>query len=161
MGRGEYIVEYPGGAAVGHFGLAVLDYTHSTAPNRRYPDLVTQRLLKAALAGRPSPYAWAELEELAAHCTEQENDADKVERQVRKSAAAMLLEDRVGEWFDGVVTGASAKGTWVRVFQPPTEGKLVEGFSGLRVGEKVRVKLVATDVDHGFIDFVRKVRHAG
>jgi exoribonuclease-2 len=161
MGRGEYIVEYPGGAAVGHFGLAVLDYTHSTAPNRRYPDLVTQRLLKAALAGGLSPYAWAELEELAAHCTEQENDAEKVERQVRKSAAAMLLEDRVGEWFDGVVTGASAKGTWVRIFQPPTEGKLVEGFSGLRVGEKVRVKLVATDVDHGFIDFVRKVRHAG
>jgi len=161
MGRGEYVVEYPGSTPVGHFGLAVLDYTHSTAPNRRFPDLVTQRLLKAALAGRPSPYAWAELEELAAHCTEQENDADKVERQVRKSASAMLLEGRVGDWFDGVVTGASAKGTWVRIFRPPVEGKLVEGFGGLRVGEKVRVRLFATDVERGFVDFARKSRHAG
>ncbi|HQR44578.1 MAG TPA: RNB domain-containing ribonuclease [Thermoanaerobaculia bacterium] len=160
MGRGEYAVEYPGGAAAGHFGLAVLDYTHSTAPNRRYPDVVTQRLLKAALASRPSPYAWAELEELAAHCTEQENDADKVERQVRKSAAAMLLQNRIGEWFDGVVTGASAKGTWARIFRPPVEGKIVEGFGGLRVGDRVRVKLLATDVERGYIDFVRKNRHA-
>ncbi len=161
MGRGEYVVEYPGAAPVGHFGLAVLDYTHSTAPNRRYPDLITQRLLKAALAGRPSPYAWAELEELAVHCTEEENDADKVERQVRKSAAAMLLSRRVGEFFDGVVTGASPKGTWARIFHPPVEGKIVEGFGGLRVGDKVRVKLIATDVERGYVDFVRKNRHGG
>ncbi len=161
MGRGEYVVEYPGNAPVGHFGLAVRNYTHSTAPNRRYPDVVTQRLLKAALAGRLSPYGWAELEELAAHCTEQENDADKVERQVRKSAAAMLLEGRVGEWFDGVVTGASAKGTWARIFRPPVEGKIVDGFGGLRVGDKVWVKLVSTDVEHGYVDFLRKNRQRG
>jgi exoribonuclease-2 len=158
LGRGEYVVEYPGAAPIGHFGLAVLDYTHSTAPNRRYPDLVTQRLLKSAVAGKPSPYAWAELEELALHCTEQENDADKVERQVRKSAAAMLLSDRVGESFDGVVTGAAAKGTWVRIFRPPVEGKLVHGFGHLRVGDKVRVKLLGVDVERGFVDFARKVR---
>ncbi|MFI5180735.1 MAG: RNB domain-containing ribonuclease [Thermoanaerobaculia bacterium] len=160
MGKGEYVVEYPGASPVGHFGLAVLDYTHSTAPNRRYPDLVTQRLLKGALAGRPSPYAWAELEELALHCTEEENDADKVERQVRKSAAAMLLSGRIGEFFDGVVTGASQKGTWARILRPPVEGKVVEGFGGLRVGDKVRVKLVATDVERGYVDFVRKNRHS-
>ncbi len=158
LGRGEYVVEYPGSSPIGHFGLAVLDYTHSTAPNRRYPDLVTQRLLKAAVAGKPSPYAWAELEELAVHCTEQENDADKVERQVRKSAAAMLLSDRVGEWFDGVVTGAAAKGTWVRIFRPPVEGKLVHGFGNLRVGDKVRVRLLGVDVERGFIDFARKLK---
>ena len=161
MGKGEYVVEYPGAPSVGHFGLAVLDYTHSTAPNRRYPDLVTQRLLKSALFPRPSPYDWAELEELALHCTEEENDADKVERQVRKSAAAMLLQRRIGEWFEGVVTGASPKGTWARIFHPPVEGKIVEGFGGLRVGDKVRVKLVATDVERGFVDFVRKNRHGG
>ena len=161
MGRGEYVVEYPGGVAVGHFGLAVRNYTHSTAPNRRYPDIVTQRLLKATLGGRHSPYGWAELEELAAHCTEQENDAEKVERQVRKSAAAMLLQGRIGEWFDGVVTGASGKGTWARIFRPPVEGKIVEGFGGLRVGDRVRVKLVATDVERGYIDFLRKNRRGG
>ncbi len=160
MGRGEYVVSYPGGTAAGHFGLAVRNYTHSTAPNRRYPDVVTQRLLKAALAGRTAPYGWAELEELAAHCTEQENDAEKVERQVRKSAAAMLLQHRIGEWFDGVVTGASPKGTWVRIFRPPVEGKIVEGFGGLRVGDKVRVKLVATDVERGYVDFLRRNRHS-
>ncbi len=161
MGRGEYVVEYPGSAPDGHFGLAVRNYTHSTAPNRRYPDIVTQRLLKAALAGRLSPYGWAELEELAAHCTEQENDADKVERQIRKSAAAMLLSARTGEWFDGVVTGASAKGTWARIFRPPVEGKIVEGFSGLNVGDKVRLKLVSTDIERGYVDFIRKNRHGG
>jgi len=155
MGAGEYVVEQPGGQSVGHFGLAVRDYAHSTAPNRRYPDLITQRLLKAALAGQPAPYANGELEELARHCTEQEDNADKVERQVRKSAAAMLLEDRVGQFFDAVVTGASDKGTWVRIFDPPAEGKLVHGFEGLAVGKKLRVKLIATDVERGFIDFVR------
>ncbi len=155
MGSGEYIVERPGGAPLGHFGLAVRDYTHSTAPNRRFPDLVTQRLLKAAMAGRPAPYDGGELAALAAHCTEKEDDADKVERQVRKSAAALLLESRVGERFDGIVTGASEKGTWVRIFHPPVEGKLVHGFNGVKVGQKLRVKLVGTDVERGFIDFVR------
>jgi exoribonuclease II len=155
MGAGEYIVERPGQPAIGHFGLAVRDYTHSTAPNRRFPDLITQRLLKAALAGKPSPYSGAELDALAAHCTEKEDDADKVERQVRKSAAALLLEARIGERFDGVVTGVSDKGTWVRIFAPPVEGKLVHGFDGLAVGQKVRVKLISTDFERGFIDFVR------
>ncbi len=155
MGRGEYIVERPGDSAAGHFGLAVRDYTHSTAPNRRFPDLVTQRVLKAAMAGGTSPYAEEELQNLALHCTEQEDAADKVERHVRKSAAAMLLERRIGERFDAVVTGASEKGTWVRVFDPPVEGKLVHGFEGLTVGRKLRVKLIMTDVERGFIDFVR------
>jgi len=155
MGAGEYVVERPGGAVAGHFGLAVKDYTHSTAPNRRFPDLITQRLLKAALSGAAAPYAEGDLEDLAVHCTEQEDNADKVERQVRKSAAALLLEKRLGERFDAVVTGASEKGTWVRVFDPPVEGKLVHGFEGLAVGKKLRVKLISTDVERGFIDFVR------
>ena len=155
MGAGEYVVERPGTPAAGHFGLAVKDYTHSTAPNRRFPDLVTQRLLKAAMSGGAPPYSEGELGELAVHCTEQEDAADKVERQVRKSAAALLLEGRIGEHFDAVVTGASEKGTWVRIFDPPVEGKLVHGFEGLAVGKKVRVKLIATDIERGFIDFVR------
>jgi VacB/RNase II family 3'-5' exoribonuclease len=155
MGAGEYVVERPGETPIGHFGLAVRDYTHSTAPNRRYPDLVTQRLLKAAMAGQPTPYDAGELATLAAHCTEQEDDANKVERQVRKSAAALLLEQRIGQAFDGVVTGASEKGTWVRIFDPPAEGKLIHGFDGLEVGDKLRVKLISTDVERGFIDFVR------
>jgi len=155
LGRGEYVPELPAQAVQGHFGLAVKDYTHSTAPNRRYPDVVTQRLLKAALAGRPSPYGLDQLTELATHCTGQEDAATKVERQVRKSAAALLLASRVGERFDGIVTGASAKGTWVRVAQPPVEGKVVRGFEGLDVGDRVRVELLDTDVERGFIDFVR------
>ena len=155
MGAGEYVVEQPGETPIGHFGLAVRDYTHSTAPNRRYPDLLTQRLLKAALAGEPTPYSAAELGPLAAHCTEQEDDASKVERLVRKAAAALLLEQRIGQLFDGVVTGASEKGTWVRIFSPPAEGKLVHGFDGVEVGDRLRVKLISTDVDRGFIDFVR------
>ena len=155
MGAGEYVVERPGAASAGHFGLAVKDYMHSTAPNRRFPDLITQRLLKAALAGTTPPYSEGDLEQLAFHCTEQEDAADKVERQVRKSAAALLLERRIGERFDAVVTGVSEKGTWVRVFDPPVEGKLVHGFEGLAVGKKLRVKLIATDVERGFIDFVK------
>jgi exoribonuclease-2 len=155
MGSGEYVVERPGETPIGHFGLAVRDYAHSTAPNRRYPDLITQRLLKAAIAGAPTPYAAGELGKLAAHCTEQEDDATKVERQVRKSAAALLLETRIGQRFDGVITGASEKGTWVRIFAPPAEGKLVHGFDGVEVGDKLRVKLISTDVERGFIDFVR------
>ncbi len=155
LGPGEYALERPGEAAAGHFGLAVRDYTHSTAPNRRFPDLLTQRLLKAALAGRPPPYADAELAALAQHCTEAEGNAAKVERQVLKSAAALLLAPRMGERFDGVVTGASAKGTWARVLDPPVEGKVVRGFEGLDVGDPVRVELVHVDVERGFIDFAR------
>ena len=155
MGSGEYIVERPGGSTTGHFGLAVKDYTHSTAPNRRFPDLLTQRILKAAMAGGAAPYSEGDLEDLAVHCTQQEDAADKVERQVRKSAAALLLERRIGDRFDAVVTGASEKGTWVRIFDPPVEGKLIHGFEGLSVGRKLRVKLISTDVERGFIDFVR------
>ena len=156
MGRGEYDVEMPGSSATpGHFGLAVQDYTHSTAPNRRYPDLITLRLLKAALAGRSAPYGGEELAGVARHCTAQEDAANKVERQVRKSAAALLLEDRVGEVFDGFITGASDKGTWVRIGAPPVEGKVVRGDDGLDVGDRVRVKLLATNVEQGFIDFAR------
>ena len=131
------------------------DYTHSTAPNRRFPDLVTQRLVKAALAERPPPYDDGELAALARHCTEQEDNAAKVERQVRKSAAALLLAPRIGERFDAIVTGASEKGTWVRIARPAVEGKVVRGFEGLDVGDRVRVVLVRTDVERGFIDFER------
>jgi VacB/RNase II family 3'-5' exoribonuclease len=153
LGRGEYAVETPGAGATQHFGLAVRDYTHSTAPNRRYPDLITQRLVKAALAHRPSPYAAGDLGVLAVHCTAAEDAAAKVERQVRKSAAALLLRSHVGETFDAFVTGASAKGTWVRLAAPPVEGRVVRGFEGLDVGDRVSVKLERTDVERGFIDF--------
>ncbi len=153
LGSGEYVVEVRGGSVSGHFGLAVENYTHSTAPNRRFPDLITQRLLKAAMAGRPVPYGLAVLQELAMQCTLREDDAKKVERRVEKSAAALLLEPRLGERFDSVVTAASEKGTWVRVFSPPVEGKLVRGFEGLDVGRRLRVELVGTDVERGFIDF--------
>jgi exoribonuclease R len=155
LGRGEYVLELPGQPVAGHFGLAVKDYTHSTAPNRRFPDLITQRLLKAALSGTPTPYRDDELGELALHCTEQEDNATKVERRVRKSAAALLLESRVGERFDGIVTGASAKGTWVRIAHPTAEGKVVRGYKGLDVGDHVAVELVSTDVERGFVDFAR------
>jgi VacB/RNase II family 3'-5' exoribonuclease len=155
MGSGEYVIEFPEKEAPGHFGLAVRDYTHSTAPNRRYPDLITQRLLKAALSGSLLPYGREELAELARHCTRKEDDANKVERQVGKSAAAMLLESRIGDRFDAIVTGASEKGTWVRLLQPPLEGKLIHGFEGTDVGHRIRVQLVHTDVDRGYIDFKR------
>jgi exoribonuclease-2 len=153
LGPGEYVVELPGSSVAGHFGLAVKDYTHSTAPNRRFPDILTQRLLKAAIAGLSSVYATDELETLAKHCTEMEDAAKKVERQVVKSAAAMLLERRLGEQFDAFVTGASGKGTWVRIANPPVEGRLLNSSKGLDVGHRLRVKLVSTDVEHGFIDF--------
>jgi exoribonuclease-2 len=158
MGAGEYVVESPGESSIGHFGLAVRDYAHSTAPNRRFPDLIAHRLLKSALAGASPAYTADELGGLARHCTEQEDAANKVERQVRKSAAACLLSGRIGERFDAIVTGAGPKGTWVRVLRPPVEGKLVHGEEGADVGDKVRVKLVGADVDRGFIDFVR-TRH--
>jgi exoribonuclease-2 len=153
MGAGEYVVEVPGDRATGHFGLAVRDYTHSTAPNRRYPDLITQRLLKAAIAGLTPPYATDELATLAKQCTVEEDAAKKVERQVGKSAAAMLLEPRIGERFDAIVTGASDKGTWVRLLHPPIEGRLVSGFEGMDVGCTLRVQLIRTDVERGYIDF--------
>jgi VacB/RNase II family 3'-5' exoribonuclease len=155
LGKGEYVVELPGRRGDGHFGLAVRDYTHASAPNRRFPDLVTQRLLKAALAGRPAPYGPEELGALATHCTEEEDDAIKVERQVRKSAAALLLASRIGERFDAIVTGASPKGTWVRIARPAVEGKVVRGSEGMDVGDRVRVELVHTDVERGYIDFAR------
>jgi exoribonuclease-2 len=153
LGAGEYVLELPGGEVAGHFGLAVRDYSHSTAPNRRFPDVITQRLLVAAMAGRPPPYANDELASLASHCTEQENAAKKVERQVGKSAAAMLLSSSIGKQFDATVTGASAKATWVRISQPPIEGKLDNPPAGIQVGDRLRVQLVRTDVEHGFIDF--------
>src|SRR6266849_5358860 len=155
LGSGEYVLDPPGGAPDGHFGLATRDYSHSTAPNRRFPDLVTGRLLKASMAGQPAPYVNDDLDGLARHCTEQEDNAAKVERQVQKSAAALLLASRIGEQFDAIVTGASEKGTWVRIREPSVEGKVVRGSQGLDVGDHVRVELVDTDVERGFIDFRR------
>jgi exoribonuclease-2 len=154
IGRGEYALDLPGEEPAGHFGLAVKDYTHSTAPNRRFPDLVTQRLLKAAMVGAEVPYSVPELTELARHCTEQEDAATKVERRVRKSAAALLLSGKLGESFDAIVTGASTSGTWVRLCTKPVEGRLERGHQGLDVGDRVHVRLVHTDVERGFIDFV-------
>ncbi|MEO6308043.1 MAG: RNB domain-containing ribonuclease [Nitrospiraceae bacterium] len=155
IGRGEYVLDQSKDGAPEHFGLAVKGYTHSTAPNRRFPDLITQRLIKAALAGSATPYHSEELKYLAGHCTEKENDAEKVERQLRKSAAALLLESRIGQRFDAIVTGASDRGTWVRLLEPPVEGRLVTGERGLDVGDKVRVELISADVERGYIDFVR------
>ncbi len=155
IGRGEYVFDQSKDGSPEHFGLAVKGYTHSTAPNRRFPDLITQRLIKAALAGEPTPYRPEELKYLADHCTEKENDAEKVERQLRKSAAALLLESRIGQRFDAIVTGASDKGTWVRLLEPPVEGRMVTGERGLDVGDSVSVELVSTDVERGYIDFVR------
>ena len=155
LGRGEYVLERPDQRGEGHFGLAVRDYTHATAPNRRYPDLIVQRLLKAALDGDRTPYPDDELAALADHCTEQEDNAAKVERHVRKSAAALLLETRIGERFDAIVTGASEKGTWVRISNPMADGRVVRGFEGLDVGDAVKVELVHTDAARGYIDFAR------
>lgn len=159
MGPGEYTVLKPGdlttSAETGHFGLAVHDYTHSTAPNRRYADLVTQRLVKAAIANAPSPYTDSELAAIAAHCTEREDAARKLERKMRKVGAALLLRDRVGEQFEAIVTGVTPKGTFARLCKPPVDGRVMRGEHGLRVGQKVRVKLLATDPARGFIDFGR------
>ncbi len=155
LGSGEYVFERPGQTSEGHFGLAARDYTHSTAPNRRFPDVITQRLLKAALLNQPAPYSNVELQSLAEHCTEQEDNAAKVERQVKKSAAAMLLGSRVGQDFDAIVTGASDKGTWVRITGPMAEGRLVKDFQGLDIGNRIKVKLLHTDMERGFIDFAR------
>ena len=155
MGSGEYVAELPGETAPGHFGLAVRDYSHSTAPNRRYPDLITQRLLKAAIRGDLPIYSNDELRTLAKHCTEEEDAANKVERQVTKSAAAMLLESRIGERFDAIVTGSGPKGTWARLPYPPVEGMLINASGGIDVGHRIRVQLIDVDVERGFIDFKR------
>ncbi len=156
LGAGEYVAELPGDKAPGHFGLAVKDYAHSTAPNRRYTDLITQRLLKAAIDGRAAPYNYAELDVLAKHFTKVEDAANKVERQVGKSAAALLLESRIGEQFDAIVTGASDKGTWARLLTIPVEGRVGRGFEGVDVGDRIQVQLIAVDIERGYIDF-RKV----
>jgi ribonuclease R len=155
LGSGEYEAEAPGATPPGHFGLAVKDYGHSTAPNRRYTDLITQRLLKAALEGRTPPYSLDKLNELAQRCTQKEDAAAKVERQVNKAAAALFLQDRIGEESDALVTGAGPKGTWVRVLDPPVEGMLVQGAHGADVGDRLRVRLVSVDVERGYIDFAR------
>jgi exoribonuclease II len=155
LGPGEYIVEAPGAEHEGHFGLAVHDYTHSTAPNRRYADLVTQRLLKATAGGRSGPYSQSELSAIAAHCTEREDAARKVERLMRKVIAASLLSGRIGEVFDGVITGASPKGTYARLLKFPAEGRVIRGAQGIDVGDKVQVRLTSVDVAKGFIDFER------
>ena len=155
LGPGEYVVQTPGAPAAGHFGLAVHDYTHSTAPNRRYADLVTQRLLKAALVKEQSPYTEKELTDIAAHCTEREDAARKVARKMRKVAAAVFLEHRIGEEFDAIVTGVTPKGTFARLKKPAVDGRVTRGEHGLRVGDEVRVRLLSTDPPRGFIDFAR------
>ncbi len=154
LGRGEYIVENNQDSPVGHFALALSDYTHSTAPNRRFPDLISQRQYKAFLRNGKAPYTVEELTELASHCTQQEDAATKVERQVNKSAAAALLSSQIGRVFNGIITGAGEKGTWVRIFNPAVEGKIIRGFENLKIGDKVSVQLKYVDIPRGFIDFV-------
>jgi exoribonuclease-2 len=153
MGPGIYALDLPGKDPGGHFGLAVHDYSHATAPNRRYADLVTQRLVKATLANTPAPYSNEELTQIAARCTEREDAENKVERTVRKTAAALLLHDRIGQTFDAIVTGATEHGTFVRILRPPAEGMVVRNAEGFDVGDRVRVKLVSTDPYKGYIDF--------
>jgi exoribonuclease-2 len=154
LGPGEYVVDEPGPSDdQGHFGLAANDYTHATAPNRRYADLVTQRLVKAAITGAPAPYTSEELAVIAARCTERENAASHVARIARKAAAAVLLADRIGDLFDAIVTGVNKEGTYVRLLSPPAEGRVVRGEDEMDVGERVRVRLVRTDAERGFIDF--------
>jgi len=155
IGPGEYVLERPGDPAPGHFGLAVQDYTHSTAPNRRFADMVTQRLIKAMLAGQPNPYSDSELSLVAANCTERGDAARKVERDMSKRLAAVAMQHRIGTIFDAVVTGATPKGTFVRVAQPHVEGLLAQGQQGVDVGDKLRVKLIRVDVQRGYIDFAR------
>jgi len=153
LGRGEYLLQLPGQDITGHFGLAVNDYMHSTAPNRRFPDVIAQRLIKSVLAGEAMPYPVGDLQALASHCTLQEDNAAKVERRVNKSAAALLLGSRIGQRFDAIVTGAADKGTWARTLAPPVEGRIIRGFKGLEVGQAIRVRLLSADVTRGFIDF--------
>lgn len=155
IGRGEYVAVRPDAPPIGHFGLGLQDYTHATAPNRRFIDLVTQRLLKATLGAEATPYQAEELDAIAERCTEREGAANAVERQVRKSAAALLLAERIGETFDAIVTGVTAKGTWVQLKQPAAEGRLEGKLEGIDVGDRMRVRLLRTDVPRGFVDFAR------
>jgi VacB/RNase II family 3'-5' exoribonuclease len=155
IGPGEYVLERPGDSEQGHFGLAVQDYTHSTAPNRRFADVVTQRLVKALLEGKPGPYSDNDLAGIATNCTQKGDAARKVEREMSKRLSAIAMSHRVGETFDAIVTGVTPKGTFVRVMQPHMEGLLAEGAQGLNVGDKLRAKLARTDVQRGFIDFVK------
>lgn len=155
LGRGEYVVEIPGQPDVGHFALAVHDYTHATAPNRRYTDLVTQRLLKAAIAGKQSPYTIEELEAVAKQCTEMETASNKVERTMRKISAAVLLSKHIGEVYDAIVTGVKGNEVFVRLFKPPAEGMIVRNGAGCRVGNKIKVKLVSTEIEKAFLDFAK------
>jgi exoribonuclease-2 len=154
LGRGEYVVETKESEQIGHFGLALREYVHSTAPNRRFPDLITQRQCKALLQGKKNPYSLEELQILAAHCTQQEDVAAKIERQLSKSAAAILLEPQKGKTFEAVVTGVGPHGVWARIFHPPVEGKIIHGAASLNVGERVKLKLVSVDVPRGHIDFI-------
>jgi len=154
LGPGEYVLDRAGPEDdEAHFGLGVAKYVHSTAPNRRYADLINQRLLKATDVGAPLPYSEAELDELARHCNERELQAHQIERTMRKRLAAAALVDRVGQSFDAVVTGKSEKGTYVRVLGPPVEGRLMQGDRGVDVGSKLRVKLTHVDSRKGYIDF--------
>jgi VacB/RNase II family 3'-5' exoribonuclease len=155
IGPGEYVLERPGDPEQGHFGLAVQDYTHSTAPNRRFADVVTQRLIKALLDGKPGPYSDNDLAAIATNCTEKGDAARKVEREMSKRLAAIAMSHRVGETFDAIITGVTPKGTFIRVLHPHIEGLLAQGAQGLHVGDKLRAKLVRTDVQHGFIDFAK------
>jgi exoribonuclease-2 len=153
IGAGDYTVVPPGGKSEGHFGLAVNGYTHSTAPNRRYADLVTQRLVKAAIASEAPPYSVAELEQIAERCNERQSAERKVERLMRKIVAAEVLSQRIGETFAGIITGVSSKGTFVRLISTPAEGLIVKNESGVDVGDRVSVRLINTNPERGFIDF--------
>ncbi len=153
LGPGEYVVVKSGEAHEGHFGLAVQDYTHSTAPNRRYPDIVTQRLLKSVIDKKPESYSQADLEEIAAHCTLMASAANKVERFMRKAAAAVLLSDRIGQTFKGIITGVKEDGTFIRISKPYAEGRIIKGQHGVDVGDKVKVRLLSTNPAKGYIDF--------
>jgi exoribonuclease-2 len=155
IGPGEYVLERPGDPEQGHFGLAVQDYTHSTAPNRRFADMVTQRLIKATLANQAAPYSDDELAAIASNCTAKGDAARKVEREMTKRLAAVAMSHRIGQVFDALVTGATSKGTFVRVLQPRVEGLLAQGQQGLDVGDRLRVKLIRADVQRGYIDFAR------
>ncbi len=153
IGAGEYVVQKPNEVADGHFGLALRDYTHSTAPNRRFPDLIVQRMVKAVLNGGKTPYTEEELTEIAVRCNERESAARKVERKMRKVIAASVMQHRIGETFDAIVTGITPSGTFARILRPPVDGRIVRGEGGLQVGEKIAVKLLATNIHNGYIDF--------